>query len=34
MHLLFPFLMVVVARIFDVSMGTMRVAFIARGRKV
>ena len=34
MHLLFPFLLVLVARIFDVSMGTMRVAFIARGRKV
>ncbi len=34
MHLLFPFLLVVVARIFDVSMGTLRVSFIARGRKL
>ena len=34
MHLVLPFLLVVVARICDVSMGTLRVAFIARGRKV
>ena len=33
MHLVLPFLLVVVARICDVSMGTLRVAFIARGRK-
>ena len=34
MHLVLPFLLVVIARICDVSMGTLRVAFIARGRKV
>lgn len=34
MHLIWPFLLIVVARICDVSMGTLRVAFIARGRKV
>ena len=34
MHLAIPFLLIVVARICDVSMGTLRVAFIARGRKV
>lgn len=33
MHLVFPFLLIVLARIADVSMGTLRVAFIARGRK-
>ena len=33
MSLLWPFLLIVVARIADVSMGTLRVAFIARGRK-
>lgn len=33
MHLIWPFLLIVVARICDVSMGTLRVAFIARGRK-
>lgn len=33
MQLLFPFLLIIVARICDVSMGTLRVAFIARGRK-
>jgi uncharacterized protein YebE (UPF0316 family) len=33
MHLVWPFLLIVVARIADVSMGTLRVAFIARGRK-
>ena len=33
MHLFWPFLLIVVARIADVSMGTLRVAFIARGRK-
>ena len=33
MSFLFPFLLIIVARICDVSMGTLRVAFIARGRK-
>jgi uncharacterized protein YebE (UPF0316 family) len=33
MHLIFPFLLIIIARICDVSMGTLRVAFIARGRK-
>ncbi|MGD9782661.1 MAG: DUF2179 domain-containing protein [Kiritimatiellia bacterium] len=33
MSLVWPFLLIVVARIADVSMGTLRVAFIARGRK-
>ncbi len=33
MHLVLPFLLIVAARIADVSMGTLRVAFIARGRK-
>jgi uncharacterized protein YebE (UPF0316 family) len=33
MHLVFPLLLIVVARICDVSMGTLRVAFISRGRK-
>jgi uncharacterized protein YebE (UPF0316 family) len=33
MQLVFPFLLIIVARICDVSMGTLRVAFIARGRK-
>ena len=33
MHLAFQMLFIVVARICDVSMGTLRVAFIARGRK-
>ena len=32
-HLVLPFLLIVVARICDVSMSTLRVAFIARGRK-
>ena len=33
MQLAFHCLLIVCARIFDVSMGTLRVAFIARGRK-
>ena len=33
MHLLLQCLFIIVARICDVSMGTLRVAFIARGRK-
>ena len=33
MQLAFHCLLIVCARIFDVSMGTVRVAFIARGRK-
>ena len=33
MSLVWSFLLIVVARIADVSMGTLRVAFIARGRK-
>ncbi len=33
MNVVLQFLFIVVARICDVSMGTMRVAFIARGRK-
>ncbi|NLB65776.1 MAG: DUF2179 domain-containing protein [Lentisphaerae bacterium] len=34
MTLVFNFLLIVVTRIVDVSMGTLRVSFIARGRKV
>ena len=33
MHLALACLLIIVARIADVSMGTLRVAFIARGRK-
>lgn len=33
MSLAIPFLVIVLARIVDVSMGTLRVSFIARGRK-
>ena len=33
MHLALQVLIIIVARICDVSMGTLRVAFIARGRK-
>ena len=33
MHLALACLFIIVARICDVSMGTLRVAFIARGRK-
>ena len=33
MNLVWPFLLIVVSRIVDVSMGTLRVSFIARGRK-
>lgn len=33
MQLVFQVLLIIVARICDVSMGTLRVAFIARGRK-
>ena len=33
MHLILQFLLIILARICDVSMGTLRVAFIARGRK-
>lgn len=33
MHLLFSALFIIVARVVDVSMSTMRVAFIARGKK-
>jgi uncharacterized protein YebE (UPF0316 family) len=33
MHLVWPFLLIVASRIVDVSMGTLRVSFIARGRK-
>ena len=34
MHLALSCLLIIAARICDVSMGTLRVAFIARGRKV
>ena len=33
MTFILPFLLIIFARILDVSMGTLRVAFIARGRK-
>lgn len=33
MTLIYPFFLIVAARIVDVSMGTLRVSFIARGRK-
>jgi uncharacterized protein YebE (UPF0316 family) len=34
MQLVIQFLVIVIARIVDVSMGTLRVSFIARGRKI